>query len=1123
MPLSQGTSQLFVKEGNDFVYQKGTSNPDDGYKTSVYRHCDSEMRVVICRIPRPVCTLHIYVPTIANNNKGLPHTLEHLIFCGSKRHPDRGYLDALAVCNFSQGTNAWTAVDHTCYTLSASSEQAVANLLPVYLDHVLNPLLRDQQFVTEVYHYDENGKEQGVVFSEMSSRENDEYDLASGHINNMMYPAKNPYTFETGGRTPDIATLTNQEIIDYHREYYDTNNITVVMTGAFGDDFEETVLQKISAEILESNGCNSRTPIDCSAPPKDGPRFETVHFPSSDADVGSVWFAWRGPMPGDSETKLALKILLDYLAENPSSPLNQRFVERSSPLANSISFSVDNGVPLTINVQFFGVPYASTQDADSAASVSESGSDGAESDDADSDSESNGAEEDKDAPHLFEERYYENLLLEEIKRVYDSGFDGDAEALLKATKRMRQTMAVDMENQPEEIIQDTLCADIVANHFLPASKGTFTIGTCSRTFDTLDRLAKKPVDYWLDLVKTWLLDQKPYHVVMVPDEKMGERLEAKRKEIELANVARIADKEAHAKAIAQAIDSNKVNLSDEVKSTISVPDASLIVTLPHTQTLITLDKPIGPVSVVQSIECDSEFPYLSLHIPIDTLSDSLRAYLVLFQELLFSSDLELPAGLVYSTDEQPLSENKYVGYVTVDSCLADITTSKSASVGADNDVFSCSQMDEVFLMSMRMYDSNYDICARWFTQILMFSQFTSERILSVAQNLLSTISGIKRDEFSLSNAIMLHYDSKQKPNGPRWGNGHISIFEQEAFLKNIAQQAKSGKVEDIVGSLNRIRDALIRGNKAFLAVSTPIGKSSQTYIEEYSRQWNACYEKYSADRSSETNGKSIDVLSESTGKYPAFGSNGVFPIEFATRMPDLESPVQVHFPLASVLSSCVQMRMKNHICCVPTGKQSFEEELQNLPALEYHALYILTELISRMDGPLFSAIRGKGFAYGAYVYLNMWSGQLIFLCYRASDVPRAILSMRKLIEDLGDNWDKYVDDFEINAARSTIVNLNTSKTCTPFNIVDHCILSNVYGYESAKQLNRWRNTHLAAVGKKELRQVYDKYFKLLADPSHPMATVIISPPETELLPEIGEYERKTLESIREQYKVADMS
>ncbi|KAJ1805610.1 hypothetical protein LPJ75_005266, partial [Coemansia sp. RSA 2598] len=149
MTLSKDTDPLFVKEGADFMYQKGTSDPEDGYRTSVYRHRDSEMRIVMCRIPRPLCTLHIYVPTITDNNKGLPHTLEHLIFCGSKQYPHRGYLDAMAVCNFSEGTNAWTDVDHTCYTLSASSEQAVANMLPVYLDHVLNPLLRDHQFVTE--------------------------------------------------------------------------------------------------------------------------------------------------------------------------------------------------------------------------------------------------------------------------------------------------------------------------------------------------------------------------------------------------------------------------------------------------------------------------------------------------------------------------------------------------------------------------------------------------------------------------------------------------------------------------------------------------------------------------------------------------------------------------------------------------------------------------------------------------------------------------------------------------------------------------------------------------------------------------------------------------------------
>jgi Zn-dependent M16 (insulinase) family peptidase len=53
----------------------------------------------------------------------------------------------------------------------------MAEILPVFLDHVLHPTLRDDQYVTEVYHVDGEGKQQGVVFSEMASRENSEADL----------------------------------------------------------------------------------------------------------------------------------------------------------------------------------------------------------------------------------------------------------------------------------------------------------------------------------------------------------------------------------------------------------------------------------------------------------------------------------------------------------------------------------------------------------------------------------------------------------------------------------------------------------------------------------------------------------------------------------------------------------------------------------------------------------------------------------------------------------------------------------------------------------------------------------------------------------------------------------
>ncbi|ORX73183.1 LuxS/MPP-like metallohydrolase, partial [Linderina pennispora] len=189
-----------------------------------------------------MCYLTICVPTIATDNKGLPHTLEHLVLCGSESYPNRGSLDAIAGCNFSYGTCGCTNADHTFYTVTTAGEEAIANMLPVFLDHVLHPLLSDDQFVTEVYHFDADGKERGVVFSEEVATENSRFDLVEFALYKLMYSEKSPYSYNFGGLTKDIATLTNQEIIDYHRRFYDANNITVLLVGSFSDSFE-SVLQ----------------------------------------------------------------------------------------------------------------------------------------------------------------------------------------------------------------------------------------------------------------------------------------------------------------------------------------------------------------------------------------------------------------------------------------------------------------------------------------------------------------------------------------------------------------------------------------------------------------------------------------------------------------------------------------------------------------------------------------------------------------------------------------------------------------------------------------------------------------------------------------------------------------
>ncbi|KAJ2063335.1 hypothetical protein GGI17_001825 [Coemansia sp. S146] len=1090
---------LFVRDGPDFAYQRGTAaTPEEGsegFRVSVYRHFESSMRIVLCRIPRPLYSLNIYVPTVSANDKGLPHTLEHLIFCGSQRYPSRGYLDALANCNLSTGTNAWTSDDHTCYTLSTASEEALANVLPVYLDHVLHPLLKDEQFVTEVYHYDTTGKEQGVVFSEMVARENGENDLFGINLDRLMFAPNSPYTYMSGGQTAAIAELTNAEIVEYHRKYYDANNITVVITGALSDEFAD-VLQRLPRDIVQSAGHSSRAPIDCSLPPADQPRSKHVPFPSVDTDTGSIGFGWRGPPSSDAETVTAIQMLLEYLADNSSSPLKQRFVERPSPLASDIAVEVTGTVPSTVILHFSGVPHPSS-DEPTHDDADDHESDNSENEESENEDDNDG-EEDPDIPHLFEEGYFERLLIDELQRIHDSRFDGDDQAMRKLAERFRHSLALDMENKPDDLIQEMICIDIVNAHFSAQSPGSslFSIGSRANLFDIIDRLANKPLSFWLDMLKVWMIDAPTYHVAMTPSAMLGPQLENARREVEKQNETSIVDKVEHARAIAQAVETSKVNIPGSVKSTIPMPDLARVTSLPHSQRLDVLTKAIGPASVVQLIWFESEFPEVVLHIPVHEIPNDLRPYMVLFQELLLCSDLLLPAGVFYDTEEELTVKERRIAYTTVVERLAAVTTSSDSSIGFGNDSFSCSWLEDIFVLAINTPREKLKLAVRWMVQAFMFGDFTTERILTVAQNLLSEINDWKRDGDLIAMSVVTYFTAQERPSQPRWMDKCISIFEQESVLKHIIDQVKAGNTEGVVAKLDSIQDLLICGSGGFLTLGMPTNGDAQSYVADFTREWDANMVKRNTKQ----------VVITDVGKSP-------FPYPRSTRFPELSKPQQLHIPMPSLQASCVQLAFKCDLYRAPSSDRDFDEELGELPALDYYALSMLTNLLHRVDGPLYNAIRGKGYAYSTYFVQCVWVDMVMFICSSASDAPKAILEMRQLMADLDAGWDDYVSDFEINMTRSSMVFENTASQATPHDMMASCVTSNIFGFKSAVQSNRWRNTHLSALKKDDLRRVYDLYLRRFADPEYPAFTVVLTPPDTVLPDELGEFECLTLESL----------
>ena len=144
---------------------------------SKWQSTKTGLTVVVGEHATPITNGHFTIASEIFDDTGRPHTLEHLIFLGSKSYPYKGVLDHLANRAGSNGTNAWTANDHTAYTIGTAGTSGFLNMLPIYIDHILHPTITDAGFVTEVHHINGKGDDAGVVYSEMQARENQAGDL----------------------------------------------------------------------------------------------------------------------------------------------------------------------------------------------------------------------------------------------------------------------------------------------------------------------------------------------------------------------------------------------------------------------------------------------------------------------------------------------------------------------------------------------------------------------------------------------------------------------------------------------------------------------------------------------------------------------------------------------------------------------------------------------------------------------------------------------------------------------------------------------------------------------------------------------------------------------------------
>ena len=257
------------------------------------------MRVVVVDQKGPKVLGSFAAATEILDDSGSPHTLEHLCFMGSRSHPYKGLLDQLATRGYSM-TNAWTATDHTAYTLETAGYEAFAKLLPIYLEHVILPTLTDAGCYTEVFHVDGSGNDAGVVYSEMQGVQNTQAEIMELRGKRLMYPEGVGFRYETGGMMEHLRVLTADRIRRFHRELYQPKNLCLILVGQIDhthlletlDNFENSILD----DIPNPDAPFKRPWLDSiQPPPLTQSVSETVEFPEEDETVGEVSLKYFGP------------------------------------------------------------------------------------------------------------------------------------------------------------------------------------------------------------------------------------------------------------------------------------------------------------------------------------------------------------------------------------------------------------------------------------------------------------------------------------------------------------------------------------------------------------------------------------------------------------------------------------------------------------------------------------------------------------------------------------------------------------------------------------------------------------------------------------------------------------
>lgn len=264
------------------------------------------------------------------DSTGVPHIMEHAVLGGSRRFPVREPFVELLKGSLKTFVNAFTFPDKTGYPVASQNVQDFYNLIDVYMDAVLYPLIPPRALQQEGWHYSLESLDapltyKGIVFNEMKGAYSSPDGVLGRYSQQSLFPG-HVYGLDSGGDPQVIPDLTYEQFKSFHDTYYHPSNARIFF---YGDDDPEMRLQLMDGYLKDF----AYQKVESSIPRME--RFQEprrVTYPYSAGEDGAaskhmLVVNWLLEESSDPEVALGLHILAHILIGTPASPLRKALID----------------------------------------------------------------------------------------------------------------------------------------------------------------------------------------------------------------------------------------------------------------------------------------------------------------------------------------------------------------------------------------------------------------------------------------------------------------------------------------------------------------------------------------------------------------------------------------------------------------------------------------------------------------------------------------------------------------------------------------------------------------------------------------------------------------------------